>query len=352
MRSGIYPVAMSLILAHSGCGGGQTGQPNSAGPCDDADACSPVCQEVGWEDDVHGVSARSIIEQHGGVSELPFFWVDIPEDDFETGFDVSQLEPDEVEPTEISIELVADEGAVVLRCEDELWIPVNVKLATLDGLARDIETTLVARPASDAPDVIQLNQVDLETAFDPGQSQSQCLPLLGSGSFGWDGRFCDEGRLGLFHTPCGGVVQAAPDQAPFESQPSPIEALSELERFTMVWNDLPPITVAVRIDDPTACWGSETNFVVDAEVTIESGGVTFTKKSVAGRHRYEVPVDEVWTEVTRVSFAEVCGDVSGSPEWSRVLDGRESSGELCVGMVEVSLDGMPSGWANWEIVEP
>jgi hypothetical protein len=129
-------------------------------------------------------------------------------------------------------------------------------------------------------------------------------------------------------------------------------ALSELERFTMVWNDLPPITVSVRIDDPTACWTSDSDFVVDAEVTIETGGVTFTKESVAGRRRFDAPVDEVWTEVTSVSFAEVCGDVSSSPDWLAVLDGRESSGELCVGMVEVLLDGMPSGWAGWTLASP
>jgi hypothetical protein len=349
MRSGIYPVAMSLVLAHSGCGGGQTGQPSSS-HCDDIDACSPVCREVGWEEEVHGVSARSILDEHGGRSEVPLFWVPIPEEDFASGFDASSLEPAQAESTELSIELVADEIAAVLRCGDELWVPVHAKLATEDGLARTIETTLVARPTSTAPEHAQLEQFDLEQVF-PWQSQSQCLPRLASGRFGWQGRFCAEERLGLLQTSCGGVAQAAPDQAPFASSPSPIESLSELESFTMVWNDLPPITVAVRVDDPTACWGSETDFVVDAEVTIESGGVVFTKRTVAGQARSEAPVDQVWSEVTSVSFAEVCGDVSSSPDWLRVLDGRESSGELCVGMAKVSLDGMPSGWANWERVE-
>ena len=59
------------------------------------------------------------------------------------------------------------------------------------------------------------------------------------------------------------------------------------------------------------------------------------------------------------------GDVSSSSEWTEVLEGRSSSGKLCVDveytkfddgrssfLVEVALDGMPMGWNDWELEAP
>ena len=130
LRSGRIPVVLSLFLAHSGCGGGQTGQPGSGPRCDSPEQNrSGCCREPELEDRFGGRTVGEVLAEHA-VSRVPLYWAPLSAAESEP----RSFEPSDTEEDELEVTLALEEGALVSRCEQELVsIPVAVTLL-MDGV--------------------------------------------------------------------------------------------------------------------------------------------------------------------------------------------------------------------------
>jgi hypothetical protein len=116
-----------------------------------------------------------------------------------------------------------------------------------------------------------------------------------------------------------------------------VETFAYFERATLSYPDLPPITLTMRIDDPTACYDSTSSYAVEASVEVETGGIRFEVEPVSSGGYFGALSDEV---ERAIGFSGFCGDVSGSPDWAAVMAELKVEGPLCMdGELRMNADG-------------
>jgi hypothetical protein len=321
---------ISMFLALPGCLGGQTGQPGSL---------EFVCRPAEPDERIGGFSAEEIVAERGNIADVPFFWSAIPED----GADVLALEPEDAEETRLSVQLELDERADVTICQQNSFeIPVKATLSTEDGFGVDFATTLRALVDDSTLHYVELQPSD-DTFEDPRRSPAMaatCFPSLHLGPEEFHGRFCDDERIGLTPTACGGIAQLSPDEAPFPTLEAPSAAFRPFADVMLSYQDLPRIAVSGTITDSTACYSNPQSYAISVDFSIETDGVSFARKQVLSfGSLFEPPNDRGESlHSERLESTEFCGDVSESVEWQQVAADSGSATELCLSVVLIKLE--------------
>jgi hypothetical protein len=263
----------------------------------------------------------------------------------------------------LSVRLSLDDASPIQICNEvSLNIPVHAGLTTDDGFVAEFSTTFSWGPLFENPSgLLQVVPGLYSEGLSDGMS-GNCPTILQFDSEGVYGRFCDEQRrLALFPTACGGIAQVDSSQAPYPPLQAPLDYFSPIDGVTLTYEDLPPISVSVALDDPSACYASHERYWIDADLSFETDGVRLEANGVQG---YVAPRD-VFDDAGQlvpglgIEFAEYCGDVSMSAAWGRVAAdaGAAAGAPLCLTLVyekladgtlsyaaEAAFDGASIGW--------
>jgi hypothetical protein len=264
------------------------------------------------------------------VRGVPLFWREIPE----TGEEEKGFEPDQSLRSALSLELSLDETSPVQFCNDvSLDIPVHAVLATDDGFAAEFSSIWRWSPFFESPPSGHLQLVPgLNTAGFSDRKSASCPTTVRFDSEGISGRFCDEGgRLALFPTACGGVVQVDSSEAPFPPLEAPVDHLAPFEGVTLIYEGLPPIAVSGTLDDPTACYDSHEAYWVTADLGFETDGVRLEANDLMAYSAPREVSDDTGQLLSTqsIAFTEYCGDVSESVVWTRMA-GSTTGASLCL----------------------